>query len=84
MPHISEQDFDDDDAADSPNRFDGDDEEPTVECPYCGHQVHADSPRCPACENYLSDEESPASTRPLWFFIGVALGLLAFVRWLFV
>lgn len=63
---------------------DADNEEPTIACPYCGCDVHEDSPRCPSCENYLSQEDRPTATKPLWFLIGAGLGLLVFLRWLFV
>ena len=36
-----------------------DDEEATVPCPYCRHPIHEDSPRCPACGNYISAEDAP-------------------------
>ena len=32
-----------------------DDDEDTIPCPYCGHPIFDDTPRCPHCENYLSD-----------------------------
>lgn len=76
-------DDEDDDWGDDESNFDGDD---TVTCPHCGNEVYADSPRCPSCENYLSQEDGPpTSTRkPWWVLLGAGLGLLAFLRWLFV
>lgn len=63
--------------------FDG---EATISCPHCGNEVYEDSPRCPSCENYLSQEDSPTDTtqKPWWILFGTGLGLLAFLRWLFV
>lgn len=58
------------------------DEEPTVPCPQCGHEVHEDSPRCPHCENWISDEDAPAGRKPWWLLIGVALCLYAVWRWI--
>jgi predicted nucleic acid-binding Zn ribbon protein len=37
----------------------------TVPCPYCGAPVYEDAERCPACENYLSEEDAP-SRKPRW------------------
>ncbi len=64
---------------------DDDDGESTIPCPYCGNEVHADSPRCPSCENYLSLEEAQPmpTTKPWWVLLGAGLGLLVFLRWLF-
>ena len=61
------------------------DDAPTIPCPYCGSEIHEDSPRCPSCENYLSLEEAPPTptNKPWWFLIGAGLGLLVFLRWLF-
>ena len=80
-----EDDWDDggDDFADE-DTFGSDDDEPTIACPYCGHEVHEDSPRCPSCENYLSQEDRPPASKPWWFLIGAGLALLVFLRWLFV
>jgi len=64
---------------------DTDDDTATIPCPYCGNEVHEDSPRCPSCENYLSLEEVlPKPTqKPWWVLLGAGLGLLVFLRWLF-
>ena len=72
----------DDDWSDDSDDDTGDG--PTITCPHCGNEVYEDSPRCPSCENYLSHEERPPAAKPLWFLIGAGLGLLAFLRWLFV
>ena len=67
------------------DNFDEDDADSTVPCPYCGREIHEDSPRCPYCENYISAEDSPpASTaKPWWVVLGAVLGLFAVYRWLF-
>ncbi len=76
--------FDEEDDDDSDDwQYDADDEgefipeddgdEPTIECPYCGNDVHEDSPRCPVCENYLTREETSTSHKPLWFLVGAGL-----------
>ena len=71
---------DDDELFDQESDEDG----PTITCPFCGNEVYEDSPRCPSCENYLSQEEQPSPSKPWWFLIGVGLGLLVFLRWLLV
>jgi hypothetical protein len=57
-------------------------EEPTVPCPYCREEIHEDSPRCPHCGNYVSQEDAPAGRRPWWLIIGVAACLYAVYRWI--
>ena len=79
-----EEDWSDDSGDDEVFDQKSDDDEPTITCPYCGNEVHEDSPRCPSCENYLSQEDRPPDRKPLWFLIGAGLGLLVFLRWLFV
>ena len=76
-------DEDDEDWGDDESDLDG---ESTITCPHCGTEVYEDSPRCPSCENYLSLEDtSPTVTnKPWWVLLGAGLGLLAFLRWLFV
>lgn len=73
----------DEDWSDDESDFDG---ESTITCPHCGTEVYEDSPRCPSCENYLSLEDAPptATSKPWWVLLGAVLGLLAFLRWLFV
>lgn len=73
---------DDWDDADDDNFAD----DSTIPCPYCGCDIHEDSPRCPSCENYLSLEDAPllpAQHKPWWVLLGAGLGLLVFLSWLF-
>ena len=80
---MARQTWDEEDDWDAEDVDDGDS---TIPCPYCGNEVHEDSPRCPSCENYLSLEDAPptATRKPWWVLLGAGLGLLAFLRWLFV
>jgi uncharacterized paraquat-inducible protein A len=55
-------------------------DEPTVACPYCGREIHEDSPRCPYCENYISEEGAPAA-RKSWLVVVGAIIALALVCW---
>jgi hypothetical protein len=57
-----------------------DDDEPTIPCPYCKHELLEDSPWCPACERYLSAEDRPRESRPAWV-IATTLVCLAIALW---
>jgi hypothetical protein len=85
MPRQTWDDEDDWDASGDDRLEDDNAEGPTIPCPYCGCEIHEDSPRCPSCENYLSLEDAPTTTagKPWWFLLGTGLGLLVFLRWLF-
>ena len=62
----------------------GDDEEPTIPCPYCRREILEDSVRCPHCENYLSGEDAPPQRKSWLTIFGVALCLLIVGLWIFV
>lgn len=80
-----DEDYDDDDYKDEideegDDSTDHGDQEPTLPCPYCGLEMLEDSPRCPSCGQYISAEDSPASTKPGWV-IATALVCLAIAFW---
>ena len=79
MPRQS--DWDDEWDESSPVE-DVDDDEPTIPCPYCRHEIHEDSERCPYCEQYLSREEAPPGAKPWWLIAGVVLSLLVVCLWI--
>jgi hypothetical protein len=60
---------------------DGNDDEPTVPCPYCRREIFEDSPRCPHCGQYISAEDSPPGRKPWWIVVGVLLCLAAIWVW---
>lgn len=72
--------WDDDDSPPGDDSDDGD--EPTVPCPYCGHDILEDAPRCPSCERYLSLEDSPAPRKPLWVIVTALVCLAAVIWWI--
>ena len=59
-----------------------DDDEPTIPCPYCRREIHEDSPRCPHCENYISQEDAPPARKPWWMIIGALLCAYIIYRWI--
>ena len=73
----------------APRVYDDDDEESydedegsTVACPYCGQQMYEDSPRCPHCERYVSEEDAPPARKPWWIVVGTLVCLYAVYRWI--
>lgn len=60
----------------------GEDDEPTVACRYCGREIHEDSQRCPYCEKYISEEDAPPARKPWWILVGAALVLYVIYRWI--
>jgi hypothetical protein len=62
--------------------WDDEDEDSTVPCPYCRQEIHEDSPRCPHCGNYISEEDAVPAHKPWWIIVGVLLCLYAVWRWI--
>jgi predicted nucleic acid-binding Zn ribbon protein len=61
----------------------GDDDEPTVECPYCRAEIHEDSQRCPRCGEYISAEDAaPSARKPWWLILGVIVCLYVVYLWI--
>ena len=58
------------------------DGEPTIPCPYCHEEMLEDSPRCPHCGEYISEETLPAGRKPWWIIIGVVLCLIVIAIWI--
>ena len=78
---------DEDEWEDDPE--DGDDWQPdddaedddTVPCPHCRAPVYEGAEQCPACGNYLSEEDDPPARKPLWLVIGFVLCLSIVCLW---
>jgi uncharacterized protein (DUF983 family) len=74
---------------DSDEDFDGEDEEwpendaddGQMECPYCGEAMYDDSPRCPSCGQYLSQEDVPPAKKPAWIVITAVVVLIIMLSW---
>jgi len=70
-----DDDFDDDEL---PEGVYYDDEPATKKCPYCREDVPEDAQYCSRCENYLSAEEAPRSSKPMWVWVLLILLLILF------
>lgn len=75
-----ERSWDDDDAWDDDVDGDDGDDEPLVACPNCGAEILEDTPRCPVCEAYVSEEDGPASSKPAWV-VATAVICLGMALW---
>jgi hypothetical protein len=60
----------------------GDEDDSTIPCPYCGKEMYEDSPRCPHCGQYISDEDTPPNRTPWWIIVGVLLCFCAIAVWI--
>lgn len=66
------------DAEDEPDEEDGG----TVPCPYCHREIHEDSPRCPHCGSYISEEDAPPSRKPTWIVVTAIICVVFVVLWI--
>jgi hypothetical protein len=81
MTVYRDQNEDDDDWEDDETDLgDDSDDQPTVPCPYCRHEILEDSPRCPYCDRYVSAEDQASPKKPLWV-IATALTCLGIAIW---
>ncbi len=55
----------------------GDEDDETISCPYCGKAMWEEAPQCPHCGNFISREDEPYRPKPLWIIVVVILLLLA-------
>jgi hypothetical protein len=81
MPYAEEQDDDDWDDRDSDDDTDDLETEPTIDCPYCGHEMLEVCIQCPSCEMFLSGEDLGREKRPLWITLASILSLVAVMTW---
>ncbi len=64
------------------DEWDSHDDE-TVPCPYCREPVYEGAERCPHCEQYISEEDSPSSPKPRWIILGCVICLIIVGWWIF-
>jgi len=69
----------DDDAEWSEDPDDSDEDTETVSCPKCGIDVYEDAPQCPLCGEYLTQDRSVWSGRPVWFTLLAVTGIVAVI-----
>lgn len=55
-------------------------DESTLPCPSCRREILEDSPRCPYCGRYLTEEDHAGPGKPVWV-IATALVCLAMAVW---
>lgn len=58
------------------------DDDGRVPCPYCREEMLEDSPRCPSCGRYISEEDSLPRRKPLWVLATIAVCLIIALMWL--
>lgn len=89
--HRNREDEDDDDFDDGydpdepetyPHGVYDDDGPATIPCPHCGKEVLEDSERCPYCETYWSQEDTPTNSRRGWWMVMAVLAILAVLMWI--
>ena len=78
VPMSKHRDYDEDED-ELPDGVYHDDELPTVPCPYCQADVLEEAQYCPRCENYLSKEDAPAASKPLWIWVLLIVGTIAMI-----
>lgn len=77
---VAYRDDEDDDWDDEAEFGEDSADEPTVPCPYCRREMLEDTPQCPSCKRFISDEDRAASRQPAWVII-TALACLAMAIW---
>jgi hypothetical protein len=68
--------------SDDDDGWNQDDDEPTMPCPYCREEIYDDSPRCPHCGKYISEEGAPVQRKPWWIILGVLLCIIVIAMWI--
>jgi hypothetical protein len=58
------------------------DDEATMPCPYCREEMYDDSPSCPHCGKYISEEDATAQQKPWWIVLGVLLCIIVIAMWI--
>lgn len=80
-PDDDDDDVDDDEGDWDDGGADDADDAPTIPCPSCRREILEDSPWCPHCERYLSQEDHPGPSRPLWVVVTAMICLGVAIWW---
>ena len=67
----------DDGSLDEVDQDDG-----TIDCPYCGRSILEDAEYCPSCDRWMTDEDMPKPAQSLWIIVGIALCLAVALTWI--
>jgi len=65
-----------DDEADFEDDEEEEDEDGYIPCPHCGETMLEAADYCPACERWMTSEDTPPKRRP-WWIVAVILILIA-------
>ena len=57
------------------------DDDPTKPCPHCGKNIFDEAERCPECGEYISIEDMPAASKPLWIVLTAIVCLIFVLLW---
>ena len=75
MPRTAtEDDWENDDFGD-------DEDDNTVPCPHCKKDVYDGAEQCPYCGQYISEEDKPRESKPVWIVIAGAVCLAMVILW---
>jgi predicted nucleic acid-binding Zn ribbon protein len=50
-----------------------DEDNVTINCPYCAAEIYEDAEQCPHCGQYISDEDAPREGKPAWLIVVILL-----------
>ena len=50
-------------------------------CPHCGENIFDEAERCPECGEYISIEDMPAASKPLWIVLTAIVCLIFVLLW---
>ncbi len=71
---MAEQEANNIDDRELPDAADvGDEDDPTVPCPYCGKRIHEETQICHHCGSFISEEDVPSGSP--WMTIGLIIVL---------
>ena len=56
--------------------FDENLDEPVIHARTAGEEMLEDSPQCPSCGNYISAEDLPVTSQPLWVILTAIICLI--------
>lgn len=70
-----------DDEDDDSGDVESSEDDSTSACPHCGKAVYDDAEQCPACGEYLSQEDAAATPRKWWVVVTAVICLVLAIAW---